>query len=53
MFTIVITSPAGAVPRTCDERTVSTMRTRIRKLLAVLAPALVLAFGLADQTLWP
>jgi len=29
------------------------MRTRIRKLLAVLVPAFVLASGLADQTLWP
>jgi hypothetical protein len=29
------------------------MRTRIPKLLAVLVPALVLAYGLADQTLWP
>jgi hypothetical protein len=29
------------------------MRTRIRKLIAVLAPAFLLAFGLADQTLWP
>jgi hypothetical protein len=29
------------------------MRTRISKLLAVLAPAVVLAYGLADQTLWP
>jgi hypothetical protein len=29
------------------------MRTRITKFVAVLVPALLLAFGLADNTLWP
>jgi hypothetical protein len=29
------------------------MRFRIRKFVAMLVPALLLAFGLADQTLWP
>jgi hypothetical protein len=29
------------------------MRFRIRKFVATLVPALLLAFGLADQTLWP
>ena len=30
-----------------------TMRTRITKFVAVVVPALVLACGLADNTLWP
>ena len=30
-----------------------TMRTRITKFVAVVVPVLVLACGLADNTLWP
>jgi hypothetical protein len=29
------------------------MRSRIPKLVAVLGPALLLALGFADSTLWP
>lgn len=29
------------------------MRTRIRALVAVLLPAILLSAGFADQTLWP
>lgn len=29
------------------------MRTRIPRLLALLVPVVVLALGLADDTLWP
>jgi hypothetical protein len=29
------------------------MRSRIPKIVAVLAPALLLALGLADDMLWP